>query len=280
VFGGTNSARRSISLLRKQSLNYTQKTIQELNEDRQKVARRLEALMLATVREEQQTAVEEAAEYLRFGVGRRLSAMRHCLNTVFDLFPPQEAKPLRSEQLHVVQISLQAFVINLSGIFDNFAWAFVLRHGLQFKELADKRGAPDRMKIGMFKPATQAFLPAELLAWANDAHTKTWQTDYLKTYRDALAHRIPLYIPPSRLTQEEAERFAEIQRLEIELIEAHRFDDLENLRAERDALGMSYPIYLETPKGRKIMLHPQMLCDGLTVLEFGELFFKHWRMRR
>jgi hypothetical protein len=261
-------------------LNYTQKSIDDLNEERPRVARRLEALMLTALKEEQKTAEEEAAEYLRFGVGRRLSAMKHCLNTVFDLFPPEEAKPLRSEQLNVVQISLQAFVINLSGIFDNFAWAFVLRHRLQLKELADKRGAPDRMRIGMFNPATQAFLPAELLAWANDVQIKTWRTDYLKSYRDALAHRIPLYIPPSRLTEEEAKRFGEIQRLEIELIEAHRFDDLEVLLAERDALGSSYPIYLETPKGRKVMLHPQMLCDGQTVLEFGELFFKHWHIRR
>jgi len=130
--------------------------------------------MLTALKEEQKTAVADAAEYLRFGVGRRLSAIKHCLNTVFDLFPPREAKPLRSEQLIVVQISLQAFVINLSGIFDNFAWAFVLRHGLQLKELADKRGAPDRQKIGIFNPATQTFLPAELLAWANDAQTKTW----------------------------------------------------------------------------------------------------------
>ena len=261
-------------------MNYTKESIERLNEERPKVADRLAALMITTLKEEQKIAVVEAAEYLRFGVGRRLSVMKHCLNTVFDLFPPQEVKPLRSEQLNVVQISLQAFVINLSGIFDNFAWAFVLRHGLQLKELADKRGDPDRMKIGMFSPATQAFLPAELVAWASDAQIKVWQTDYLKSYRDALAHRIPLYIPPSRLTEAEARRFGEMQTREIELIEGHLFDELDELRAERDALGMSYPIYLETPKGRRVMLHPQMLSDGLTVLDFGELFFKHWHIRR
>ena len=261
-------------------MNYTGESIERLNKERLKVADRLAALMVTTLKEQQKISVEEAAEYLRFGVGRRLSVMKHCLNTVFNVFPPQEIKPLRSEQLNVVQISLQAFVINLSGIFDNFAWAFVLLHGLQLKELADKRGNPDRMKIGMFNPATQAFLPPELLAWANDAQIKVWQTDYLKSYRDALAHRIPLYIPPSRLTEAEARRFSEIEMREIELIEGHQFDELDELRAERDALGMSYPIYLETPKGRKVMLHPQMLCDGLTVLEFGELFFKHWHTRQ
>lgn len=261
-------------------MNYTKESIARLNEERSKVAGRLSALMVTSLQEEQKVAVEEVVEYLRFGVGRRLSMMNHCLNTVFDLFPPQKVKPLRSEQLSVVQISLQAFVINLSGIFDNFAWAFVLRHGLQLKELSDKKGNPDRMKIGMFNPATQAFLPAELLAWINDAQIKAWQRDYLKIYRDALAHRIPLYIPPSRLTDAEARRFGEIQTREIELIEGHQFGELDELRAERDALGMSCPIYLETPKGREVMLHPQMLCDGLTVLEFGELFFNHWHMRR
>ena len=261
-------------------LNYTRETIQHLNEERPAVVRRLGALLITTLKEEHGTAVEEAAEYLRFGVGRRLSVMKHCLNTVFDLFPPEQEKPLGAEQLNVVQISLQAFVINLSGIFDNFAWAFVLRHGLQLNELTDKKGAPDRVKIGMFNLATQAFLPSELVAWINDARMKTWQADYLKSYRDALAHRIPLYIPPSRFTEAEAKRFGEIQAREVELIRGHQFDELEKLRAERDALGTSYPVYLETPKGRKVMLHPQMLCDGLTVLEFGELFFKHWHIRR
>ena len=93
-------------------MNYTRETIQHLNDERPTVVRRLEALLITTLNEERGTAVEDAAEYLRFGVGRRLSVMKHCLNTVFDLFPPEQEKPLGTEQLNIVQISLQAFVIN------------------------------------------------------------------------------------------------------------------------------------------------------------------------
>jgi hypothetical protein len=64
------------------------------------------------------------------GVGRRLKLLGRCVRNVFHLFPPSRTIPLASDDLDEVQISLHAFVMNLYGLFENLAWAFVLRHDL------------------------------------------------------------------------------------------------------------------------------------------------------
>ena len=40
--------------------------------------------------------------------------------------------------------------------------------------------------------------------------TQKWHSEYAKEYRDALAHRIPLYVPLFRLTDDDKKRFEEI----------------------------------------------------------------------
>src|SRR5262249_5817486 len=139
-------------------------------------------------------------DYLRHGVGRRLGVLKKCLERIFSLFPPAQERPLSHEVLTEVQICLHAFVINLSGVFDNWAWAFVLRH-----ELMPAIG--DHRNIGMFKTATQRFLPGPLREYVTSAEISNWQDKYLKGYRDALAHRVPLYIPPAAWTPQDAERY-------------------------------------------------------------------------
>jgi hypothetical protein len=64
--------------------------------------------------------------------------------------------------------------------------------------------------VGMFLARTQRFLPTELHAYVTTEPIKFWHRDYLKSYRDALAHRIPLYIPPSVYTKADAQRHKEL----------------------------------------------------------------------
>jgi hypothetical protein len=52
----------------------------------------------------------------------------------------------------LVQIFLHAFVINLSGLFDNWAWPSIHRHDL----LAEVGGARN---VGIFKRRAQQFFP-------------------------------------------------------------------------------------------------------------------------
>lgn len=96
--------------------------------------------------------------------------------------------------------------------------------------------------------------------------------DYLENYRNALAHRIPLYIPPKQINQAEMD---ETQRLNDEIALAYRerrIHDLAGIRARQAALGHFEPVIMHSygEGARPIRFHVQMLADYATVVEFAE----------
>jgi hypothetical protein len=181
--------------------------------------------------------------------------------------------PLTSEQLTDVQINLHAYVINLFGILDNLAWGFIVHHELE-------PAIGDRRNVGLFHNRTQLHLPPAVREHLQSEDLNRWFRDYLKNYRDALAHRIPLYIPPAIFSEQAERRFQEIE-LEIETcIVARNFDALEALTQEQKELGAVCFTFLhsvsETDGIRQLILHPQMLADGKTVIEIAKTFFRHF----
>jgi hypothetical protein len=111
---------------------YTDEQIHELEEELPRIIKRLDALQIRCVTQSHDVLGESrASEYLRFGAGRRVHVIRHCLRRIFELFPLDQDDPLPIETVTEVQVYLQASVINLYGLLDNWAWAFVLLHDLE-----------------------------------------------------------------------------------------------------------------------------------------------------
>lgn len=218
-------------------------------------------------------------EHLAHGVGRRVSVIRKALQNVFSLFPPDQAQPLDMETVADVQINLHAFVMNLYGLFDNLGWAFVLKHGLD-KVILDRLGKLDRKGVGLFAKQTQRRLPKPILDYITSPTMQRWHTEYAKDFRDALAHRIPPYVPPAIFTPDEGRQFNELEDEKLRCILEHRWERLEEVWAEQRSLGKPgftfVHAYTEEAPARHVYLHPQMICDGLAVVEFGELFLQHW----
>lgn len=219
---------------------------------------------------------ERVKEYMFHGVCRRLNVLQHTIINVFTQFPPSTEEKLTQETLFDVQVNLQAFFINLIGVFDNWAWSFVHLHQLE----GDVGG---RLNVDMFKSRTQRFLPQVIQQHLQSKALVRWHSEYLKNYRDALAHRIPLYIPPATLTPVEQERYDELEVQRFGLIQTQQWQQLEEMIAEQDALGRPCFAFLhsfaEDQALRPILIHPQMLSDASTVVEFGNLFLAHWRER-
>ncbi|WP_155751270.1 hypothetical protein [Burkholderia anthina] len=237
----------------------------------------LRELMLECVRHSEAIDIDTSKEYLIHGAARRLGVMARALQVVFERFPLATDKPLPTESLHDVQINLHAFVINLFGVFENFAWAFVLRH-----DLLKMVGGP--LQVGMFKPATRKHLPDSVLTYlASDVMTR-WHMKYLKSYRDALAHRIPLYIPPKILTKEEGERYSVLEAEKWSLAGLDRWERMDALTEEQESIGSPCFHFLhsfaEGEASRPLQLHPQVISDSTTVIEFGHLFLAAWHERR
>jgi hypothetical protein len=229
-----------------------------------------------TVQFGQALGSEKAKEHLLQGVARRLFVLRRCLIKVFELFPVSATAPIGSDQLYEVQIYLHAFVINLYGIFDNYAWSFIHHHGLE----AD---FDDPRKVGLFKNRVQRYLPDEIRNYVQAQGIRDWHRDYLTNYRDALAHRIPLYVPPSVLNPDQEARFRALEG-EINIAsQARDWDRRDMLFAEQSQVGTPCFSFVHsfsgTGKVRDVLLHPQMLCDSMTVVAFGNLYRAHCNNR-
>jgi len=210
--------------------------------------------------------------FLTHGAGRRLGTLQTALREIFRYFPSSQAVVVPRDDLFIAQIHLQAFILNVSGVFDNWAWAFVHRHGL----LA---AIGDRRRVGMFISYTEEHLPAPLRDYLRQAHIRTWYSQYHKDYRDALAHRIPVHIPPAYFTEEEAQRHEELEAQKAQLIQAQDWQQLNVVWAEQDALGVPCPLFVHEYQiqGGAPYLHPQLLSDAKTVVEFGNLFYEAWQ---
>jgi len=255
---------------------YSAELLRQLSRQREQVARELQLLSFEGLKQSQTLKIDRARIYLQHGVGRRIAVLRQSLKHIFDVFPPGRKLPLNRDEVVDIQIHLHAFVINLSGVFDNWAWAFVCRHELE-KAIGGHRN------VGSFKTETQRFLPAPLREYLTGKEIAAWQNNYLRGYRDALAHRIPLYVPPASWTGADTKRYEELEQQKAECIQQQDWARLDAAWAEQDAIGTACPTFLHEysigADARPVFMHPQLICDAMTVVDFGRRFYAAWHER-
>lgn len=205
-----------------------------------------------------------AREMMQHGLSRRLSDLSHGVDRVFEILPPDAEAPSQRD-LRDATAFLQAFVINVFGAVDNVAWMWASE-----ADPRDARGRPLRRGQIGFTPdhallretvseGTRAYLEA----------TDQW-FGYLEDYRHALAHRIPLYIPPKMFDEEDA---AEFRRLEEDLTATGWTPErwIEVQAAQR-RLGTFDPVMMHSygEQARPVRFHAQIVCDFATVVEIAE----------
>jgi hypothetical protein len=205
-------------------------------------------------------ANERAREYLQHGLSRRLSTMVHAVQTVFELLPPaQESIP---ENVTVMDATacIQNFVMNAFGCLENLSWIWVLE-----KNIRGKGGAElGRYDIGLGKPYVLKSFSAEFQAFLES--NKEWLGNLI-SFRDGLAHRIPLYIPPYVIEDATAEQFKALDIAAVTAALAGDQAEYDRLRGEQKALGRFRPWMTHSmlDGAPTILFHKQMLHDYVTV---------------
>ncbi|CAN5278849.1 hypothetical protein BH10PSE13_BH10PSE13_10000 [soil metagenome] len=203
-------------------------------------------------------------KFVRHGLGRRLATLKHCIQRTFEVLPPNEDDP-DGDALMDATSFVQTFVVNVFGAIDNLARIWCME-----TDLKKPNGAPLRpMTIGL--TPDHGYVRGTLSQPFQDylAQADAW-FDYLENYRHALAHRIPLHIPPRHLNDEQS---GEFRRLEEEMLAAGRdYDRYNRLRNEQRQLGVFNPLMMHSygEQAKPVFLHPQMICDLSTVVEIGE----------
>jgi hypothetical protein len=200
-----------------------------------------------------------AREYLHNGVGRRMGLVQRCVERMFQIFPPDRSVHFQRKELEDINIYLHAFLLNIYGILDDVAWVVVLE--------ATQQEVRDRRKVSLYAPEVQRHLPKQTVDFL--ATMKSWHDNYIKNFRDSLAHRIPAYVPPKQLVGNEVQRSEELEREIFEAITKHQFDRVEALQEEERKLGSLMPVYThsfgDSDRSAPVYLHNQILVDLRTV---------------
>lgn len=210
---------------------------------------------------------ERAREFAHNGFLRRLKTLARCIGNVFDLLPPDLEGLPDNDRRHDAEINLQAHVINAFGCHDNLAWIWVKEKNIT---KANGSPVPDR-QVGLRKVNT-IVRGSFSCGFQQYLESRDPWFDYLDSFRHALAHRIPLYIPPYTLVGEANHAAAE--ELEIRKMEALRrwdFQEYDRLTGEQDALGVFRPWMQHSfgENAKPAVFHPQLLTDFNTVEEMA-----------
>lgn len=205
-----------------------------------------------------------AEEHALHGFSRRLGTLIRAVNLVYDLLPPElDAIPERDTVVDAT-IAIQSFVLNTFGCLDNLAWIFVHENGVTKPDGT----ALDTQSVSLGSKAVRAKFSKEFSAYI-DSRGDWFKA--IKNFRDALAHRIPLYIPPFIVTQDVVDEYNRLEHASGDALRARKFEEYDRLQAEQKKLGRFRPwmTHSRTENAHAIAFHPQLLADFNTVDEFG-----------
>lgn len=254
-------------------MHYSPEQVTELKQGYEAVLRELEDLTRSLIRDYPPSLkVKRAQEYLDHGVCRRFRIIQRCIQNIFSVFPPDRAELLNEQERSDVEINLHAFVINIYGVSDNLAWIYVLEKGIALK--------PSR--VGLFNRETQKHLPREVLDYLRSKTIKEWHGKYAKDYRDALAHRIPLYVPPWTCTPAQGDKYRELEAMISEEMTKHNFAQVQKLTDEQEALRRICLTCLHSFSDDQafppIYFHPQVIADARTAMQIVHVIRPHMCM--
>ena len=153
----------------------------------------------------------DACEYAYQGFSRRIGTLKRCIDNVYTICPPSQSEKLSKEELLDLGINLQSFVFNVFGCMENLAWIWTKE-----KQLKNKKGKPlSGLKVGLMSPKKNKIIRNSFsqdfqdylssLRKEDKGDDDKWY-DILEDFRHALAHRIPLYVPPYGTVPEKSEK--------------------------------------------------------------------------
>jgi len=94
---------------------------------------------------------------------------------------------------------------------------------------------------------------------------------HVAEFRDSLAHRIPLYIPPYIIAEDRAAEHAQLSKDALVAAQHGDFTVYHKLMTDQKALGRFRPwmTHSVTEQSPRVVFHAQMLQDYAAVEEFG-----------
>ena len=208
---------------------------------------------------------EEAKRYAHHGFLRRMKTLARSAARTFELLPPAQRALPEAETVHDAEINIQAFVFNTFGAIDNLAWVLIKERGLK---TVNGKEIPEN-KVGLRKGnhEVRGAVSSELRDYL--VTLDPW-FNHLEEFRHALAHRVPLYIPPYSVDPANAARYQELEQQRVTALFTGRVEGHEALTTEQDRLKFFKALMLHSVDSRGVAFHAQILADFNTVDELGK----------
>jgi hypothetical protein len=215
---------------------------------------------------EHQFRSEQAKEFALHGFSRRLSTLVRCIENTFSAVPTDLDRVPALDQTQDVAIQVQAFIFNVFGCLDNLAWTWVLE-----RNVTKSDGAPLPSEWVGLRSKNKVVRDSLGQEFRQFLESMSDWFKYLEEYRHALAHRIPLYVPPFAIAPNNAERYYELERSICTLTIRRKIAEARTQQLERDSLRFFRPwiVHSWTGEARPIQFHTQMVTDFNTIEAIG-----------
>ncbi|MCP4406614.1 MAG: hypothetical protein GY807_02425 [Gammaproteobacteria bacterium] len=256
---------------------YDERSLKEIKEKSQDAGQIRDQLLLKLSYLSTKLTNDKAKEYLMEGAGRRIYVVSRCIENIFRIYPIGQSERLAVDDLTDLGINLHAFFVNISGLFDNLGWVTAYEYDLFGNPKEGKLGRKD---IGLFNGKNQSHLPKPLRKYLQSGYLRDWYSKYSKEYRDALAHRIPLYVPPALLFKGDMKKLKQLETRKATL-DLNKLEDIElhnDILDQINKLGEANPFFTHSYSegSQQMYMHAQVITDYATIEEVVNKFCEHF----
>jgi hypothetical protein len=244
-------------------MNFTQDQLKQIQDGHGEIAEKYKKRMLDYLKYPYANCL--AKESATHGFSRRLNLLVRCADNIFSILPPDQTVVPEKNKLNDTVINIQSFIFNIFGCTENLASIWVHEKNLEVRPgLVGLRKQNTRVRE-TFSNQFQDYL-TRLDNWF----------DNLENFRHALAHRIPLYIPPYVVTENNNDSYQELERRMQEAFLRMDLDEHDRLSYEQEALRTFVPIMTHSFQegARKVVFHAQIVADFNTIYELSGKFLE------
>lgn len=209
----------------------------------------------------------KAQEYAQQGFCRRLRTIARCIQNIYALAPVNVSEKMSDDDRANLTINLQSYILNIWGALDNLAGVLVCElnikqsNGKDLSNLA--KGLGPKCKEVRSHLLDNGKRLTEFDEWFH----------ILKSYRDALAHKIPLYVPPALHVGDDALKYNALEAKAFEVFSVGNYKEYLDIVGEQEKLGRFAPVMAHSyaEEGRLIYFQGQIVADWNTLKEISEM---------
>ncbi len=205
---------------------------------------------------------DNAKYYMLYGAGRRLNMIFYAYQEITHVAYDKRTEPLSHDEQLILSREINIIYMHLRGVLDNFAWCLLYERQ---PELVD---TIHRNDVGLFSQKFRrqcaAFVEIEEKIKEHDA----WH-DEVQERRNPVAHRIPLYVPPSVITQEEAKSYHALDNRINDNLNSLKLDEARLALDEINTIGTFYPYFVHHPNEPHIPIYPTIPTDMTHLIRIG-----------